>query len=97
MLSGIGDNLSWISVITPSVPSEPMNKFVKLYPAEVFFVLLPVFIISPFGRTTVNPVITVFIVPYLTAIVPEAEVEAIPPIAAFAPGSIGKNTPSSRK
>ena len=39
MLSGIGDNLSWISVITPRVPSEPMNKFVKLYPAEVFFVL----------------------------------------------------------
>ena len=36
-------------------------------------------------------------VPYFTAIVPEAEVEAIPPIAAFAPGSIGKKTPSSLK
>ena len=44
-----------------------------------------------------KPVIAVFIVPYFTAIVPEAEVDAIPPIAAFAPGSIGKKTPSSLK
>ena len=49
------------------------------------------------GKTTVRPEITVFMVPYFTAIVPEAEVEAIPPIAAFAPGSIGKKTPSSLK
>ena len=82
-------------MIIPSVPSDPINKFVKLYPAEVFFVLLPVFIISPLERTTVRPVITVFMVPYFTAIVPEAEVEAMPPIAALAPGSIGKKTPSS--
>ena len=81
----------------PSVPSDPINKLVKLYPAEVFFVLLPVLIMSPFGKTTVRPVITVFIVPYFTAIVPEADVEAMPPIAAFAPGSIGKKTPSSLK
>ena len=40
---------------------------------------------------------TVLIVPYFTAIVPEAEVDAIPPNAASAPGSIGKNTPSSLK
>ena len=58
---------------------------------------MPVFIISPLGKTTVKPVITVFIVPYFTAIVPEADVDAIPPIAALAPGSIGKNTPSSLK
>ena len=44
-----------------------------------------------------SPLITVFIVPYFTAIVPEADVEAIPPIAALAPGSIGKKTPSSLK
>ena len=79
------------------MPSDPINKFVKLYPAEVFLVLLPVFIMSPLGNTTVNPVITVFMVPYFTAMVPEADVEAMPPIAAFAPGSIGKKTPSSRK
>ena len=60
-------------------------------------VLLPVLIISPLGKITVKPVITVFIVPYFTAMVPEAEVDAIPPIAAFAPGSIGKKTPSSLK
>ena len=59
MLSGIGDNLNCTSVIIPSVPSEPINKFVRLYPAEVFFVLAPVLIISPFGRTTVRPEITV--------------------------------------
>ena len=53
------------------------------------------FIISPLGKTTVKPEITVFIVPYLTAMVPEAEVAAIPPSAALAPGSIGKKTPSS--
>ena len=97
MLSGIGDNLSWTSVIIPSVPSDPINKFVKLYPAEVFLALPPVLIISPFGNTTVNPVITDFIVPYLTAIVPDADVEAMPPKDAFAPGSIGKKTPSSLK
>ena len=61
----------------PNVPSEPINRFVKLYPADVFLVLLPVLIISPLGKTTVRPEITVFIVPYFTAIVPEAEVEAI--------------------
>ena len=54
-------------------------------------------IIKTGGRTTVKPVITVFMVPYLTAIVPDAEVDAIPPIAALAPGSIGKKTPSSLK
>ena len=60
-------------------------------------VLPPVFIMSPFVKTTVRPVITVFIVPYLTAMVPDADVDAMPPIAAFAPGSIGKKTPSSLK
>ena len=84
-------------MIIPRVPSEPINKFVKLYPAEVFFVLAPVLMISPLGRTTVRPEITVLIVPYFTAIVPDADVAAIPPRAASAPGSIGKNTPSSRR
>ena len=36
-----------------------------------------------------------FIVPYLTAFVPDALVEDMPPIDAFAPGSIGKNRPVS--
>ena len=53
--------------------------------------------ISPLGKTTVKPEITVLIVPYFTAIVPEADVDAIPPSAASAPGSIGKKTPSSLK
>ena len=79
----------------PKVPSEPINKLVKLYPAEVFFVRVPVLIISPFGNTTLRPITTVRIVPYLTAIVPEADVAAMPPIEASAPGSIGKNSPLS--
>ena len=84
-------------MIIPKVPSEPINKLVKLYHAEVFLVLLPVLIISPLASTTVKPEMTVRIVPYLTAIVPDAEVDAIHPNAASAPGSIGKKTPSSRK
>ena len=59
--------------------------------------LEPVLTMSPLGKTTVNPEITVRIVPYLTAIVPDADVDAIPPKAASAPGSIGKKTPSSLK
>ena len=52
----------------PSVPSEPTKRLVKLYPAEVFFALVPVFIISPFAKTTVRPRTVVLIVPYLTAV-----------------------------
>ena len=63
------------AVIRANVPSEPTKRLVKLYPAEVFFALVPVFIISPFAKTTVKPDTTVLIVPYLTAIVPDAEVE----------------------
>src|SRR3954452_14535424 len=36
-------------------------------------------------------------VPYRTALVPEARVDAMPPSEASAPGSIGKNTPWSRR
>ena len=79
----------------PSVPSEPTKRLVKLYPAEVFFALVPVFIISPLAKTTVRPRTVVHIVPYHTAIVPDAEQAVIPPKDALAPGSIGKNTPLS--
>lgn len=34
--SGIPNNFSVVLVINPSVPSDPTNKFVKLYPAAVF-------------------------------------------------------------
>ena len=39
----------------PSVPSEPINKLVRLYPAEDFFDRVPVLIISPLAKTTVKP------------------------------------------
>ena len=48
---------------------------------------------SPLGSTTVNPNTMDFMVPYFTAMVPEADVAVIPPSVASAPGSIGKNNP----
>jgi hypothetical protein len=48
---------------------------------------------SPFGRTTVRPRTVSRIVPYRTAVVPEARVAAMPPIVASAPGSTQKAMP----
>jgi hypothetical protein len=36
---GITVNLSVISVTKPSVPSEPIKRFVRLYPAEDFLLV----------------------------------------------------------
>ena len=83
------------SVINPKVPSDPIISFVKSYPAADFFDLPPVLIIFPFANTTSKPKTFSRIVPYLTAVVPEALVAAIPPSEAFAPGSTGKNKPLS--
>ena len=58
----------------------------RSYPAEDFLALEPVFIILPSDITTLRPITFSFIVPYLTAVVPEALVAAMPPIEAFAPG-----------
>ena len=44
-----------------------------------------------------TPFTTSRIVPYRTALVPLARVEAIPPREASAPGSTGKNSPVSRR
>ena len=92
--SGRPCNFSVSSVIIPKVPSEPTINLVKSYPAEDFRDLLPVLIILPFASTTSRPRTFSRIVPYLTAVVPDARVAAIPPKEAFAPGSTGKNKPS---
>ena len=50
----------------------------------------------PSAVMTSNASTLSFIVPYRTELVPEARVDAIPPMLALAPGSIGKKRPVSR-
>ena len=50
----------------------------------------------PSAVTTSNASTLSFMVPYRTELVPEARVDAIPPMLAFAPGSIGKKRPVAR-
>ena len=52
-MSGFGMSLSVSSVIMPSVPSEPIIRCSRLYPELVLQTVLPSFIISPLGSTTV--------------------------------------------
>ena len=83
--SGITVNFSVISVTIPRVPSEPMNKLVRLYPAADLLRMISSYRIShsdtyrgrrlvlmmlPSARTTVRLMTQSFIVPYLTAFVP---------------------------
>ena len=55
MASGIPYRRSRISVITPSVPSEPTNSRVRSYPAADFRARPPVFTMRPSAMTTVSP------------------------------------------
>ena len=97
MFSGLPCNFKLISVMKPSVPSEPNIKCVRSYPAEDFLALVPVLIILPSGSTTSKPRTCSLIVPNFTVFVPDALVAHIPPIEALAPGSTGKKSPVSRK
>ncbi len=94
IVSGMPNSFRVTSTITPSVPSEPMNNRVRSYPADDLRARPPVEISEPSGSTTFIDSTRSRIVPYLTALVPEARVAAIPPIVASAPGSVGKNSPS---
>src|SRR5579872_5626340 len=49
--------------MTPSVPSEPTKRRVRSYPAEDFFALVAVVIISPSAVTTFKATTLSFIVP----------------------------------
>lgn len=50
--------------------------------------------IFPLANTDFVPMIFSFIVPYFTAFVPDARVDAMPPNVASRPGSTGKNNPN---
>mmetsp|Transcript_9743 Transcript_9743/g.22986 ORF Transcript_9743/g.22986 Transcript_9743/m.22986 type:complete len:303 (+) Transcript_9743:650-1558(+) len=84
------------SVITPSVPSDPMKRLVMSYPALLFRARVPVSSTEPSAITTVNPITLSRIVPYRTALVPDAAVAVIPPRVASAPGSTVKVSPVCR-
>lgn len=74
----------------PKVPSEPTNTLLRLYPADDFLGLRLVLMTVPSERTTVKFITQSFIVPYLTAFVPEQLVPIIPPIFALGPGAVLK-------
>jgi hypothetical protein len=94
--SGMGCSRSVTSVMTPSVPSDPTNNRVKSYPAADFRARVPVVTTRPSAITTVRPKTFSRIVPYRTAVVPDARVAAMPPMVASAPGSIGNASPLLR-
>ncbi len=52
-ISGFAISLRVSSVIMPSVPSEPIIRCSRLYPELDLQTVLPNFIISPLGSTTV--------------------------------------------
>mmetsp|Transcript_2923 Transcript_2923/g.8961 ORF Transcript_2923/g.8961 Transcript_2923/m.8961 type:complete len:299 (-) Transcript_2923:287-1183(-) len=95
LVRGMDFSFSVASVTTPRVPSEPMNRCVRSYPAELFLLLWRVFTISPFAKTTFKLRTFSRMLPCSTALVPAAPVPTIPPIEAPAPGSGGKNSPTS--
>jgi hypothetical protein len=92
---GITASFKVISVTNPSVPSEPMKRFVRLYPAEDLLLSYQycavytevfsyrgrrlVLITVPSARTTVRLTTQSFMVPYLTALVPLPCCQLIPP------------------
>mmetsp|Transcript_68634 Transcript_68634/g.138018 ORF Transcript_68634/g.138018 Transcript_68634/m.138018 type:complete len:224 (+) Transcript_68634:421-1092(+) len=90
---GRGCNFTWISVMTPSVPSDPTSRRVKSYPAEDLRARVPVRNTSPAAVTAVHPSTVSLMVPYRTAAVPEAPHAAMPPMLASAPGSTMKLSP----
>lgn len=85
-------NLSLTDVIIPSVPSDPTNKFVRFIPADDLQArqcLPAVSMMSPFATTISRPSTFSFIVPYLTAFVPEADADDMPPSNGLATGKHG--------
>lgn len=67
------------------MPSDPTNRPLRLYPADDFRGLRRVLMIVPSASTTVRLITQSFIVPYLTAFVPEQFVPIMPPIFADGP------------
>jgi hypothetical protein len=74
------------SVIIPKVPSAPMKSLVKSGPTEDFFARDRVVMTEPSAVTTVTFNTFSRIVPYLTALVPDAPVDIIPPVESYLNG-----------
>lgn len=68
------------SVTTPRVPSDPVNKELRLYLAEIFLSLCRVLMTVPSARTTVRLTTWSFLAPYLMALVPLQFVAIMPPM-----------------
>jgi hypothetical protein len=75
-----GRRASVTSVTTPSVPSEPTNRWVRSYPATPFAVGRPVRITDPSARTTSRSRTQSPVTPYFTQHSPPAFVATLPPI-----------------
>lgn len=80
------------SVTKPKVPSDPTKRPFRLYPAEDFLGRRRVLTILPSESTTVKLMTQSFIVPYLTALVPEQFVPIMPPIFALGPASLDQSS-----
>ena len=77
---GGGNNFSVAAVITPSVPSLPINKCFKSKPAVFLCKGDSCEISSPFGKTTSKPNTKSRIVPYRNTLIPPAFAAILPPI-----------------
>ena len=77
--------------LMPQPPSYPLLERIQ-FPADLR-ALPPDRMIEPSGITACSDSTASRIVPYRTAVVPEARVAAMPPSVASAPGSSGKNSP----
>ena len=80
--SGVGRIFTVTSVTTPSVPSDPMKRWVKSKPEELLGLTVPVFSTRPSANTTSRPRIQSLVPPYLTARSPLALVFTVPPMEA---------------
>ncbi len=96
--SGAGMSRSQAAVTIPSVPSEPVKRPTRSYPATLFRTGPPVVTTSPGGITASIPVTHARVVPYLNAWGPPAFVATLPPICdcSAAPGSGGNQRPLPR-
>ena len=80
--SGCGSIFSVASRITPKVPSAPVNMWVKSNPVDLLGAMVPVSMTDPSAMATVRPRTKSLVVPYLTARMPLALVDIMPPMVA---------------
>src|SRR3569623_1990147 len=80
MVEGRGVSLSVASVISASVPSEPIRRRVRSYPVDPLLVYVPQQNPSPVPATARRPSVFSRGVPYLTARGPAALQARLPPM-----------------